>query len=257
LAEHRSLTTYARLREQGRRLFPPTQTIRAVKLYHRQVYRFAYHRPKLALLRTHSQHKRFNGLADFLEAIPKHCPHELFRDSSRASQLAATFVNFDQLLVIEKENFATRTAALVLPAVGDNYLRHATLQNFMLANDSVTLAVEIPIWLALPEIAKLETRHGVKLFPDGTQKAAVTGHIDLPQVRNGAVHILDYKPNTRLDRPIVQLTIYALVLAHLTGLRLFDIKCAWFEEHRYCEFFPRTVLKRVGRQHGRSAGSAN
>jgi transposase-like protein len=51
LAEHRSLTTYARLRAEGRRLFPPTQTIRSVKLYHRQVYKFAYHRPKLALLR--------------------------------------------------------------------------------------------------------------------------------------------------------------------------------------------------------------
>src|SRR5882672_4767363 len=32
LAEHRSLTTYARLRAEGRRLFPPTQTIRSVKL---------------------------------------------------------------------------------------------------------------------------------------------------------------------------------------------------------------------------------
>src|ERR1700682_1042372 len=39
LAEHRSLTTYARLRAQGRRLYPPTQTIRATKLYHRQVYK--------------------------------------------------------------------------------------------------------------------------------------------------------------------------------------------------------------------------
>jgi len=49
LAEHRSVTTYARLRTESRRLFPPTQTIRSVKLYHRRVYKFAYHRPKLAL----------------------------------------------------------------------------------------------------------------------------------------------------------------------------------------------------------------
>ena len=29
------------------------------------------------------------------------------------------------------------------------------------------------------------------------------------------------------------------------GLKLFDIKCAWFNEHEYCEMFPRTLfLKR-------------
>jgi hypothetical protein len=28
----------------------------------------------------------------------------------------------------------------------------------------------------------------------------------------------------------------------LAGLRLFDIKCAWFNEEQYCEFFPRALL---------------
>jgi putative transposase len=28
------------------------------------------------------------------------------------------------------------------------------------------------------------------------------------------------------------------------GLRLFDIKCAWFNEHEYWEFFPRTLFTR-------------
>ena len=55
-------------------------------------------------------------------------------------------------------------------------------------------------------------------------------------------HILDYKPDARTNRPIAQLTIYALALAQLTGLRLFDIKCAWFNEIEYCEFFPRKIL---------------
>jgi hypothetical protein len=32
----------------------------------------------------------------------------------------------------------------------------------------------------------------------------------------------------------------------LTGLRLFDIKCAWFNEEQYCEFFPRALLVRSG-----------
>jgi len=36
--------------------------------------------------------------------------------------------------------------------------------------------------------------------------------------------------------------LYALAMTQLAGLRLFDIKCAWFNDEQYCEFFPRTVL---------------
>ena len=50
LAEHPALTTYRRLRARGRQQFSPTQLIRTHKLYHRQVYEFAYHRAKLAFL---------------------------------------------------------------------------------------------------------------------------------------------------------------------------------------------------------------
>jgi ATP-dependent exoDNAse (exonuclease V) beta subunit len=126
-----------------------------------------------------------------------------------------------------------------------NYLRHETLQRFMLANDSVTLAVELPIWLTARDIAELEREHGIQLLPDGAApNQTITGHIDFLQVRNGAVHILDYKPGARTDRPFAQLTIYALALTKLTDLRLFDIKCAWFDEDQYCEFYPRTVLAR-------------
>ena len=49
--------------------------------------------------------------------------------------------------------------------------------------------------------------------------------------------------------PFAQLTIYALALARLAGLQLFDIKCAWFNENQYCEFFPRTVLARAEGKH--------
>lgn len=82
------------------------------------------------------------------------------------------------------------------------------------------------------------------LLPQGSGAQSITGHIDSLQVRNGAVHILDYKPGARADKPIAQLMIYALALTRLAGLRLFDIKCAWFDEEEYCEFFPRTLLAR-------------
>jgi len=47
LAQHKDLMSYLRLRDKGRHLFPPEQTIRSIKLYHRQIYRYAFHRPKL------------------------------------------------------------------------------------------------------------------------------------------------------------------------------------------------------------------
>jgi transposase-like protein len=243
MAEHRELTTYSRLRHHRPIGLSPAQTIRSTKLYHRQVYSFAYHRPKLAHVREDERHKRFALLADFLERVPEICPHNLFSESSRASQLA-NFVDRNHLVVVEKENFATRTAALVLPAVGDNRMRHETLQRFMLANDSVTIAVEIPIWLTAADIDALEVEHGIRLLPPGHSPRVLTGHIDFLQVRNGAVHILDYKPDARTNKPIAQLTLYALALTRLAGLRLFDIKCAWFNEEQYCEFFPRALLAR-------------
>jgi ATP-dependent exoDNAse (exonuclease V) beta subunit len=109
---------------------------------------------------------------------------------------------------------------------------------FMLANDSVTVAVEVPIWLTRPDITALERHHGIRLLPDGAPAdQIITGHIDFLQIRNGAVHILDYKPDARTNRPFAQLTIYALALTRLAGLRLFDIKCAWFNQDQIVNSF--------------------
>jgi ATP-dependent exoDNAse (exonuclease V) beta subunit len=116
----------------------------------------------------------------------------------------------------------------------------------MLANDSTTIAVEVPVWLTHNVIAALEAEQGIQLL-DPDSRSSITGHIDFLQVRNGAVHVLDYKPNARTNKPIAQLTVYALALSRLTGIKLFDIKCAWFNENEYCEFFPRTLLPRTRR----------
>src|ERR1700688_2864490 len=117
LAEHPTLTTYRRLRDRGRRLFTPTQLIRAQKLYHRQVYEFAYHRAKLAFLKDGTlddkrasgagSTARFTSVAEFLEAIPTTCPHDLFRreEGARSSQVDIG-VDLARLLVITKQNAA-------------------------------------------------------------------------------------------------------------------------------------------------------
>ena len=116
----------------------------------------------------------------------------------------------------------------------------------MLANDSVTIAIEIPIWFTEADIAALERQYAIELAPRVDERSrAITGHIDFLQVRNGAVHILDYKTDARTNKPIAQLAIYALALTRLVpDLKLFNIKCAWFNEEQYLEFFPRTLLVR-------------
>lgn len=255
LEQYKRHCSYRRLRAQGLSRFPANQTIRAIKLYHRQIYSYAYHRPKLDFLRRgilddkRRGDTRFAPLADFLERVPTDCPHDLFKregdPKARASQAAPTFADTARAVVNLRENAATQTAALIIPAVGNNKLRHETLQRFMLANDSVTVAVEIPIWLREQDIAAIESRWGIALTTKlSGQERAVTGHIDFLQIRNGAIHILDYKPDATTNKPFAQLTIYALALSQLTGIPLFDFKCAWFNEEQYCEFFPRTILKR-------------
>jgi len=171
----------------------------------------------------------------------------------RASKLPSGFLRLDRLLVIEKQNTATDAASLIIPSVGCNRDRHPRLQRFMLANDSTTIAVEVPVWMDESDIAALENRYRVTIVPKeqidaerpdaGHKPRRITGHIDFLQVRNGAIHILDYKPDARTNKPIAQLAIYALALTRrVPGLKLFDIKCAWFNEQEYCEFFPRTLF---------------
>jgi transposase-like protein len=261
LQAHPRLTTYRRLRAKGLRLFSPPMVIRITKLFHTQVYEFGYHRAKLALLREGYLDDRragdtsFSGLATFLENVPHNCPHTLFKreDGARASSLAHTFLSLDRLVVTEKQNTATEMAALIIPACGSNRDRHPKLQRFMLANDSSTVAVEVPIWLREDDIAALERTYGITIVPKqpldpknpdaGHRPRCITGHIDFLQVRNGAIQVLDYKPDARTNKPIAQLTTYALALTRLVpGLRLFDIKCAWFNEDCYNEFFPRLLL---------------
>jgi hypothetical protein len=123
----------------------------------------------------------------------------------------------------------------------------------MLINDSTTVAVEVPIFLSEDDIAALEDHYGVMIVPKepihrtrpalGHKPRFITGHIDFLQVRNGAMHILDYKPDARTNKPIAQLAIYALALTRLVpGLALSDIRCAWFNETCYNEYSPRLLL---------------
>src|SRR5215471_18899686 len=83
LYQYRRHCTYRRLRADGLRRFLPEQTIRSIKLYHRQVHGYAYHRPKVDFVRVGTLDDkrmgdtRFAPVADFLEGIPMTCPYGL------------------------------------------------------------------------------------------------------------------------------------------------------------------------------------
>ncbi len=232
LTEHRALTTYARLRTEGKKIFAPEIILRSMTFYHQQVYRHQVHRAKLQILLGTPLHRNFEPLKTYLADLGHNFPHQFFQSTEhRSSKFPAEL----RPPIVRKENHATRTAALVLPTSPNNKKRHETLQRFMLVNDSVTIAVEIPVHLTRDDIGYYRAR-GFDLEFDS---AVITGHIDFLQIRNGNIHILDYKPDARKEKHAhVQLTIYALALARRTGLPLKFFKCGWFDEKDYFEFYP-------------------
>jgi PD-(D/E)XK nuclease superfamily len=229
---HKPLTAYARIRALGQKLFTADEMIRSFLLRHKQVYRFQVHRAKLELLLQNAHHHHLAPARDYLEEVGEDFPHGMFQTSEHRSSKFPTTV---AIPITRKENYATRLAALVLPAAIANKKRHETLQRFMLVNDSATIAVEIPVYLTKEDITYYRDR-GFKL---DFENDFITGHIDFLQVRDGYLQILDYKPDARKEKHAhVQLTIYALALARRANLPLKYFKCAWFDEEDYFEFFP-------------------
>jgi ATP-dependent exoDNAse (exonuclease V) beta subunit len=182
-------------------------------------------------------------IRDFLELSIAECPHQVFKDSeTRSSEFKKVF-DLDQVRVVRKHNRACEIAKFVMQAVANNKLRHEKLQEFMFFSDSTTVAVEVPVLLDKDDLWHYKKRLNFKV-PIELEKDddVITGHIDIVQVRNGIVHILDFKPSASREKPIAQLTLYALALARLTSLKLYNFKCAWFDEDDYYEFFPLHVV---------------
>jgi ATP-dependent exoDNAse (exonuclease V) beta subunit len=189
ITRYRPLTTYARIRNAGRKLFTPQTIVHSVDFNHQQVYRHQTHRAKLELLRMPTNHP-LKQMTDYLADLQRQFPHQLFQSSEhRSSKFSANL----QPPIIRKENHATSAAALVIPTSLNNKKRHETLQRFMLVNDSVTVAVEIPVFLTKED---LEYYRGLGFALD-FESSVITGHIDFLQIRNGHFHILDYKPEAR------------------------------------------------------------
>jgi len=259
-------------------------------MFHGQIYDFKYHRAKTdCILEDTFRHYKFQPLQEFLELVVAECPHSVFKETERRASDYKGIFNLDNVKITPRNNFAVRNTRLVMQAVDNNKLRHQVLQEFMLLNDSVTVATEVPVLMdeddirhyqnelgfQIPkelntiindqphnrsinnqplsdQVDDLNIDHSLGVDHSSIESSVVTGHIDLLQIRNGAIHILDYKPSARKERPVDQLTLYALALARLTGLRLFHFKCGWFDEEDYFEFFPlHVVYKKKKRKRGK------
>ena len=265
--EYKPLCRFERMRPYAIKLFPPAQMIEVTTMAHRQLYRFRYHRAKTLLSMEEYKNRRFGRLKEYLEAVSSETPHQYFQDGERMSEIRTKFDKTD-MLVKSKHNFANQLAEFVLRSVTENKGRHEALQRFMLANDSVTVATEVPVYIRKEDIEHMENVLKFKILGEGglvfkgdkekserrdrlnaqatsARGRLLTGHIDIVQIRNGMVHILDYKPNASSEKPIEQLTWYALALSRLTGLRLFEFKCAWFDDKDYYEFYPLHIVKKV------------
>lgn len=217
--------------------------IEEVHMMHGQIYDYKYHRAKMAaVLEDEFRHYKLRPLAEFFELAAHECPHQIFRESQkRASEIKDIF-NLDEVKIRNKSNRANMVTRFVMQAVANNKLRHEVLQEFMLVNDSVTVAVEVPVLLDQDDIIHFQNELAWKVPLILKEGEVITGHIDIIQVRNGLVHLLDYKPSAKKVKPIEQMTLYALAMSRLTGLRLFNFKCAWFDEDDYFEFFPLHVV---------------
>ncbi len=250
IQEYSELCRYSRLRPFAIKMFKPQDTVETTSMAHRQIYRFRYHRAKMQLVLQEFKNQRFGPLKEYLEAVSSETPHQYFQDGKRISEIKTKF-DKAQMIIRGKHNYANELAKFVLQAVKENKFRHEALQRFMIANDSVTVASEVPVYIKKEDIEHMQNQLGFKVtedlekFKNKDGKILLTGHIDLVQVRNGLVHLIDFKPHAAKEKPIEQLTWYALALSRLTGLRLYEFKCAWFDDHDYFEFYPLHVVYKL------------
>ncbi len=252
LNEFEEVCGYYRIRDKAKGLFKPKDIIFKKIFRHLQLYKFRYHKAKIEFF----VNKYFNGLKDYSADVSRNCPNELFKDSLRSSNIKLD-IDINKIKVFKKENYACKLASLALESASKNSERHDKLQEFMLANDTCTIATEVPVYLFLNEIKQYgvfdlfensiknntlnKKPNNEKIFKNNT---AITGHIDFVQLKFGSVYVLDYKPDADRVSAVSQLFVYALALSVRTGIWLRNFRCAWFDENGYYEFVPSDIVLR-------------
>jgi ATP-dependent exoDNAse (exonuclease V) beta subunit len=228
-------------------------------LEHRQNYQYKIHLPKLRLTAKAIPPDVATKTTNYLFSILDGFPDELFCDerienldqqvmpevkaSKPPAVIRSSTSDFETLPISRtpKQNLANDLAAMGLLLARKNKDRHPSIQDFMLANDSCTIACEVPVYLTAEEVAYYQSKGFFLPLPELSKP--ITGHIDIVQLRNGFIHLLDYKPKAREIDAVNQLVIYALAFASRARLPVKAFKCAWFDERDFFEFFPLQAVR--------------
>jgi len=181
-------------------------------------YSFKYHKAKL------EQFGKYSELKQFIKNIPHLAKDSYFTNTSRCSQLRLKPNN-----ITISHYKQTKLNSLInncLKLCKNNKQRHNIVENFLLATDRDTIAIEVPIWFYDKQLGK------------------ISGHIDILQIKDSKIHILDYKPEANKqnkDRVTTQLYLYALALSFRTNLPLKHFTCSWFDQNNIFTFNPNRL----------------
>lgn len=174
------------------------------------LFRFSIHRFKL-------ERSGMEGLSEYLLGFQD---RPEFQDGNRCSSLKAGV----DVPVVKRKDLACDMVSFCLDPSMENRKRHELVERFLLTNDDVTVATEVPVYFWDKKIG------------------SVTGHIDVLQVKNGKVRILDYKPNASREHPEGQILNYARALSYRTKVSLKDMECAWFDGKDCYSFDPSKAV---------------
>ena len=217
LKEFRNICTYHKIRSKTVKRYGKDVLVSKTFLHNDLAYNFRYHRPKLEML---CKDNGFFPLIGYVKRFEKGCPSFFDDIKNRCSQTRIS-VKVNKKV---RYNNACRLADFALKSCNINSQRHCAVENFMLINDSSTIAVEVPVWLWEKNL-----------------DMGVAGHIDALQIRQGKIFILDFKPAAEREneqKVASQLFWYASGLSFRTSVPLGKFMCAWFDEETYHEFCP-------------------
>ncbi|OYT28660.1 hypothetical protein B6U98_04345 [Thermoplasmatales archaeon ex4572_165] len=188
------------------------------KVYaHQQIYPFTFHHLKLNLTA-----KQLPQLKRYINWINRNLQTKMFLQGPRAS----TQKSSKELIAYKKESIITKQTKLALINLNNKNTAHEKVEQFFIINDSTTVCTELPVFLNPNE---------TKSFQINT---ALTGHIDLIQIKNNRLYVLDFKPN--LNHPekfSSQLLAYKEAIHHRTQIPKSQIIPAVFNQYEYFEFY--------------------
>jgi len=217
-AEFKNICTYSPLRSTLQKHYGNTMIVAKNFKYQGLAYNFKYHRGKLDLLCD-----ALPSLLAYIQRCETGCPQFFNTIQNRCSQVPLE-VTIEKTADMPSADILLKQTAVAVSSYPTKKKRHSLVENFLLVNDCVTVAVEVPVWLWEKNL-----------------RTSIAGHIDLIQIHDDTVYILDYKPDAaheQEEQVASQLYLYSSGLSFRTKIPLTRIRCAWFDEHTYVAFEP-------------------